>query len=33
VCHVHRRGDDRYVVATVSDRSGAVMIADYRGPA
>lgn len=33
VCRVHRRGDDRYVVATVSDRSGAVMIADYRGPA
>jgi len=30
VCHVHRSGDDRYVVATVSDRSGAVMIADYR---
>lgn len=30
VCHVHRAGDDRYVVATVSDRSGAVMIADYR---
>ena len=31
VCHVHRGGDDRYVVATVSDRSGAVMIGDYRG--
>ncbi|MEO5710047.1 MAG: hypothetical protein ABIQ59_09505 [Nocardioidaceae bacterium] len=30
VCHVRRPGDDRYVVATVSDRSGAVMIADYR---
>lgn len=30
VCHVRRPGDDRYVVATVSDRSGSVMIADYR---
>ncbi len=30
VCHVHRPADDRYVVATVSDRAGAVMIADYR---
>ena len=30
VCHVRRPGDDRYVVATVSDPSGAVMIADYR---
>jgi hypothetical protein len=30
VCHVWRPADDRYVVATVSDRSGAVMIADYR---
>lgn len=30
VCHVRRPGDDRYVVATVSDRSGDVMIADYR---
>ena len=30
VCHVHKSGDDRYVVATVSDRSGAVMIGDYR---
>ena len=29
VCHVSRSGDDRYLVATVSDRSGAVMIADY----
>ena len=29
VCHVSRAGDDRYLVATVSDRSGAVMIADY----
>ena len=30
VCHVSKAGDDRYVVATVSDRSGAVMIGDYR---
>jgi hypothetical protein len=30
VCHVTKAGDDRYVVATVSDRSGAVMIGDYR---
>jgi hypothetical protein len=30
VCHVRRPADDRYVVATVSDRSGAVMITDYR---
>jgi hypothetical protein len=30
VCHVRRPADDRYVVATVSDRSGAVMIADYK---
>jgi len=29
VCHVTRAGDDRCVVATVSDRSGAVMIGDY----
>jgi hypothetical protein len=27
---VTKAGDDRYVVATVSDRSGAVMIGDYR---
>ncbi len=31
VCHVQRAGDDRYVVATVSDRAGAVMIGDYHG--
>jgi hypothetical protein len=30
VCHVRRPADDRYVVATVTDRSGAVMITDYR---
>jgi hypothetical protein len=29
VCHVRRPGDDRYVVATVTDGSGAVMIVDY----
>lgn len=29
VCHVARRSEGRYVVATVSNRSGAVMIADY----
>jgi hypothetical protein len=29
VCHVTKTGDDRYLVATVSDRSGAVMIGDY----
>jgi hypothetical protein len=32
VCHVTNAGDDRYVVATVSDRSGAVMIGDYKQP-
>jgi hypothetical protein len=31
VCRVSRPGDQRYLVATVSDRAGAVMIADYRG--
>ena len=30
VCHVTKAGDDRYVVATVSDRSGAVTIGDYK---
>lgn len=30
VCHVTRPGGDRFVQATVTDRSGAVMIADYR---
>lgn len=30
VCHVSKSGDDRYVVATVTDRSGAVMIGDYK---
>jgi hypothetical protein len=30
VCRVTRGGADRYVVATVADRSGAVTIADYR---
>ena len=30
VCHVRRPSDAEYVVATVSDRAGAVMIADYR---
>ena len=32
VCHVTKAGEDRYVVATVSDRSGAVMIGDYKQP-
>jgi hypothetical protein len=30
VCHVRKTSDDRYVVATVSDRSGTVMIRDYK---
>ena len=30
VCRVARPGERRYVVATVTDRSGAVMITDYR---
>jgi hypothetical protein len=30
VCRVSRPSGDRYVQATVTDRSGAVMIADYR---
>jgi hypothetical protein len=30
VCHVQRPSDDRYVVATVSARNGAVMIRDYK---
>ena len=30
VCRVTRAGGRRYVVATVTDRSGAVMISDYR---
>lgn len=30
VCRVTRTGEKRYVVATVSGRAGAVMIADYR---
>lgn len=32
VCHVTKAGEDRYVVATVSDRAGAVMIGDYKQP-
>ena len=31
VCRVKRSSELHYVVATVSDRSGAVMITDYRG--
>lgn len=31
VCRVVRGGDETYVVAVVSDRSGAVMITDYHG--
>lgn len=31
VCRVTRPGEQKYVVATVSDSQGAVMIADYRG--
>jgi hypothetical protein len=30
VCRVQKPSDDRYVVATVADRSGTVMIRDYR---
>jgi hypothetical protein len=30
VCHVTRASGERYVQATVTDRTGAVMIADYR---
>jgi hypothetical protein len=30
VCHVSRASGDRFVQATVTDRSGAVMIADYQ---
>jgi hypothetical protein len=30
VCHVQKPSDERYVVATVADRSGTVMIRDYR---
>jgi hypothetical protein len=30
VCHVQKPSDDRYVVATVADRAGTVMIRDYK---
>jgi hypothetical protein len=33
VCRVHRKAEQRYVVATVSSRAGAVMITDYRSAA
>lgn len=33
VCRVSRAGSDRYVVATVTDRTGGVRITAYRGPA